>query len=124
MPPRRPLREISGNRPINHELTPNQRAEIVGAAKCGVGYADIGRILDFAPSTVRYTYELSSQRNVNESISRAGRPSITSERDKRTVVRYARFHPKSTYAQMRTDLQILLSDNTIKRILLPYHLRK
>jgi transposase len=124
MPSRRPLREINGNRPINHELTPNQRAEIVGAAKCGVRITDIGRMLNFTPSTVRYTYELSEQRDTNVSISRAGRPSITSARVKGTVVGYARCYPKSTYRQMRADLEISLSDSTIKRILLPYHLRK
>jgi hypothetical protein len=124
MPQRRPLGEISGNRRDGKELTPIQRAEVVGAAKCGVRYADISRILDIAPITVRRTYELSDQRDLHESLSRAGRPSLTSERDKRAVVRYARFNPKSTYRQMHQDLQISLSDSTIKRILLPYHLRK
>jgi hypothetical protein len=97
MPPRRPLGEINGNRRINYKLTPNQRAEIVGAAKCGVRIADISRILNFAPLTVRYTYELSEQRDTNVSISRAGRPSTISARIKRTVVGYARYNPKSTY---------------------------
>jgi hypothetical protein len=97
MPPRRPLGEINGNRRINYELIPNQRAEIVGAAKCGVRIANIGRILNFAPSTVRYTYELSEQRDINVSISRAGRPFIISVRVKGTVVGYARYNPKSTY---------------------------
>ena len=124
MPPRRPLREISGNRPVNHELTPTERAEIVGAAKCGVIFADIGCVLNFTPSTVRYTYELSEQHSLHESLLHIGRPSITSERGQRAIVQYAYFHPKSTYRQMRADLQILLSDSTIKRILLSYHLCK
>jgi hypothetical protein len=97
MPPRRPLGEINGNRRINHKLTPNQRAEIVGAAKCRVRIADIGRILNFAPLTVRYTYELSEQRDTNVSISRTGRPSIISARVKGTVIGYARYYLKSTY---------------------------
>jgi hypothetical protein len=97
MPPRRLLGEINGNRRINYELIPNQRAEIVGAAKCGVRIADINRIFNFAPLTVRYTYELSEQRDTNVSISRAGRPSIISARVKRIFVGYARYNPKSTY---------------------------
>jgi DNA-directed RNA polymerase specialized sigma24 family protein len=52
MPQRRPLGEISGNRRDGKELTPIQRAEVVGAAKRGVRYADISRILDIAPTTV------------------------------------------------------------------------
>lgn len=40
------------------------------------------------------------------------------------IIRYARIHPKSTYAEMRQNLQLLLSYSTIKRILLPYHIRK
>jgi hypothetical protein len=97
MPLRQPLGEINGNRRINYELTPNQRAEIVGAAKCGVRIANIGRILNFAPLTVRYTYELSEQRDTNVSISRTGRPSIISARVKGTVIGYARYNLKSTY---------------------------
>jgi hypothetical protein len=97
MPPRRPLGEINGNRRINYKLIPNQRAEIVGAAKYEVRIADISRILNFAPSTVRYTYELSEQRDINVSISRTGRPSIISAKVKGTVIGYARYNLKSTY---------------------------
>lgn len=124
MPQRRPLRELSGNRRDGNELISIQRAEVDGVAKCGVSYANVSRMLGFAPSTVRRTYDLSTQQNLHESLLRAGRPSITSKRDRRTVIRYARFNPKATYAQLRIDLQILLSDSTIKRILLPFHLRK
>jgi hypothetical protein len=34
--PRCPLGEISGNIPEQKELTPYERAQIIGAAKCGV----------------------------------------------------------------------------------------
>jgi hypothetical protein len=97
MPPRRPLGEINGNRRINYKLTPNQRAEIVRAAKYGVRIADISRILNFAPLTVRYTYELSEHRDTNVSISRAGRPSIISVRVKGIIIGYTYYYLKSTY---------------------------
>jgi hypothetical protein len=56
---RRPLGEINSNRRINYKLTPNQRAEIVGVAKYKMRIADINRILNFTPLTVRYIYKLS-----------------------------------------------------------------
>jgi hypothetical protein len=81
-------------------------------------------MLNFAPSTVRYTYKLSEQRTTNQSIARTGRPYIITARVKGTVVNYARSYPKSIYQETRVDLEISLSDSTIKRILLLYHLRK
>ena len=86
MPPQRPLCEISGNRPVNHELTSTERAEIVGAAKCEVKFTDIGRILNFMSLTVWYIYELSEQHSLHKLLLHIDRPSITSERGQRVIV--------------------------------------
>jgi hypothetical protein len=55
MPRRGPLQEISGNRPVGHELTINDRAQIFGAVKCGIKLAEAARALDSTPSTVKTT---------------------------------------------------------------------
>jgi hypothetical protein len=55
IPQRRPLGEISGNRPVGHELTVNDRSQIVSAVKCSVRIADAARAFDFRPSTVKTT---------------------------------------------------------------------
>jgi IS30 family transposase len=124
MPTRRPLCEISGNRPVGHELTVNERAQIVGAVKCGVRIADTARALDFTPSTVKTTVRRDSIRTANEALPRTGRPKKASNRDIRAIVRYVRINPKNTYRKIRQELQLSFSSRTIKRILEPFHIRK
>jgi transposase len=124
MPQRRPLSEISGNRPEGHELTVNDRAQIIGAIKCGVSIADAARTLDFPPSTVKTTIRRDSVRSANATLPRSGRPSKASARDIRTIIRYVRINPKHTYRQIRQELQLSFSSRTVKRIIEPFHIRK
>lgn len=120
---RRPLGEISGNRPVGHE-TVNDRAQIVGAVKCGVRIAGAARAFGFTPSTVKTPVRRNSVRHANEALPRSGRPIKATERDVRTIIRYVRINPKRTYRQIKTQLRISLSASTIKRILAPFHIRK
>ena len=82
----RPLREISGNRPVGHQLTTNERAQIVSAVKCGVRMADVARTLDFTPQTVRTTIQRDSMRHANEALPRSGRPKKATERDIHIII--------------------------------------
>lgn len=118
------LREISVNRPAGHELSVNQRAQIVGAVKCGVSIAETARALNFKPSTVKTTVRRDTERHANETLPRSGRPKKATDRDIRMIVRYARLNPKHTYRQIRKSLATMLSKNTIKRILEPFNIRK
>ena len=52
---RLPLGEISGNIKHRKELTPYERAEIIGAAKCGVNPSAISARLSLSRRTVRST---------------------------------------------------------------------
>jgi IS30 family transposase len=124
MPRRGPLQEISGNRPIDHELKINDRAQIVGAVKCGIKLAETARALDFTPSTVKTTVRRNSIRHANEALPRSGRSKKASARDIRAIIRYVRINPKNTYRKIRQELQISFSSRTIKRILEPFHIRK
>jgi hypothetical protein len=123
MAQRRPLGEISGNRPAGHELTVNDRAQIVGAIKCGARPCEVSRTLDFTPNPIFTTVQRDSIRQDNHSLPRSGRPKKATDRDIRTIVRYVRVNPKHTYRQIRQSLRILLSTSTIKRILAPFHIR-
>ena len=57
MAQRRALSEICDNRTKRHELTVNQRAQIVDVVKCGVVIAKVNKILNFNPTTVITTVE-------------------------------------------------------------------
>ena len=65
MPPiRTPLGQISGNsRPKGHELTPIQRAKIVGAAEYGVSLAQIAAQSSLPDSTICYTIQQDTERS-------------------------------------------------------------
>ena len=86
MAQRRPLGEISGNRPKGHELTVNERAQIVGAIKCGVKIVDVSKTLNFNPTTVIATVQRDSIRQTNKSLPRSGRPKKADDRDIYTIV--------------------------------------
>ena len=124
MPQRPALREISANRPAGHELSVNQRAQIVGAVKCGSKIADTARALNFLPSTVRITVLRDAVRHDNKTQPRNGRPKKATDRDICIIIRYVRINLKHTYRQIRKSLATMLSKNTIKRILEPFNIRK
>jgi Transposase len=124
MAQRRPLGEISGNKPIGHELTVNDRAQIVGAIKCGARSCEVRNTLQFTRQTISTTVQRESVRQDNQSLPRSGRPKKTTDRDVRTIVRYVQINPKHTYRQIRQSLRILLSASTIKRILASFSIRK
>ena len=81
MAQRRTLGEISGNRPVGHQLTVNDRAQIVGAIKCGVSLGEVSRTLNFAPLTVTTTAQRDSIRQGNKALPRSGQPKKTTNRD-------------------------------------------
>ena len=82
----RPLREISGNRPVGHQLTTNERAQIVSAVKCGVRMADVARTLDFTPQTVQTIIQRDSMRHINEALSQSDCPKKATERNIYTII--------------------------------------
>lgn len=115
--PRVILGEINDNRGCQCEYTPNARGQIEVQAKLDTNFHEIGRRLKVHPDTVRYTIKQAPKRDTGHSLPRSGRPRKWDDRDKRTIIRYARISPKSTYQQMRDALQLILSNDTIFRIL-------
>jgi transposase len=117
MPQRRILGEIDGNVPVRRELTVNQRTLIVGAKDGGESIREIAERLQIPVSTVKTTLLRQRTRINNESKPRAGRPSKWTARDRSTILRYVRRHPKSTYAQLRAAVLNPPSRRALHRIL-------
>jgi hypothetical protein len=88
MPQRRPLGEISGNRPVGHELTVNDCAQIVSAVKYSVRIADVTRAFNFTPLIVKTTVRRNSVRHANKALLRSSRPKKATERDIYIIIRY------------------------------------
>lgn len=121
---RKALSTIDGNRRRGQELSPNLRGEITGAVKAGLSNGEAGKLFQIDRETVRKTVQLQPIREKGHSLSRIGRPKKATVYDIRAILRYVRAFPKNTYTQIRTETQIQLSTSTIKRILIPYHIRK
>jgi IS30 family transposase len=124
MPPRRPLEESNANVRVRKELTPQKRAQIVGAAACGTGIREIARCLGIPPTTVSTTLQRDSQRIDHQSVPGRGGRCKTNVRDRARIVDYVRANPKHTYAQIRENVAPTLSSRTIARILKPFGIGK
>ena len=88
MAQRQPLREIQPNRRDRRTLTPNKRAEIVGAVNCGVSYAKISREHDIDRSVVRKLYKRTLNININYNSLRASRYLKYSSREQTQVLAF------------------------------------
>jgi DDE superfamily endonuclease/Transposase len=77
----------------------------------------IADTLNLAPSTVQYTIDKSTLRNKGNTLTRKGRPKKYTNRDRRQIVNFVRINPKSTYEDIRQNLHIYLSRDTLGRIL-------
>ena len=106
------------------ELTPYQRGQICGMRAQGASYSEISKDLGIPRSTVRSTIDREPPRQQGATKPRPGRPLITNERDKRAILRYIKQRPKATYAQVRSETGIDISDSTLKRILRKCNLKR
>ena len=119
---RHPLREISGNIPKRRELTPYERGQVIGAAKCGVKPNAISTELSLSRWTVRTTLSREPLRKDGASQPQSGRPRTYSERDERLLLRVVHQFPKFTYAQLRAFTGLKLCTSTLKSILRRHHI--
>jgi hypothetical protein len=124
MPQRRPLGEIDGNHRIRKELKPIKRAQIVGAATCGLTISQIAKGLEIPSRTVQTTLRRDLLRKNHESLSGRGKRPKSSPRDIVRIVEYVRAHPKQTYNEIRANVALTFSRSTLQRILKPYHITK
>jgi hypothetical protein len=118
MPPiRAPLGQISSNIRRGPELTPIQRAKIIGAVEHSISPAEVVATYRLLDSTVRSIIQLDLERNECESKPRIGRLKKYTPYNKRIILQYVRNNPKHTYAQVKKGCNLKISHTTIKAIL-------
>src|SRR5436190_24183846 len=117
MAQRTPLAPLDLNRIKNKELSPYLRGSIQTWAAIGLGTAEIARKTFLTPETVKSTLSRNPQRHEGITLSRSGRPSKLSRRDRRTLLRYVRKNPKLIYEQVLADLGLPVCLKTVYRIL-------
>src|SRR5438876_5342764 len=97
MAQRTPLAPLDLNRIRHQELSPWLRGSIQTWAVTGLGAAEIARKTFLTPTTIKSTLLRNSQRHEGTTLSRSGRPSKFSRRDRRTLLRYIHKNLKLTY---------------------------
>lgn len=118
MPPiRTPLGHISQNRQPYAQLSPTQRAEIVGASKVGATPAQCARTFGVDKETARLTILKAKLRVDHESIPKKARKKSYSDHEERRIVRHCRLFPKDTYADVIRACNVSCKKTTIKKIL-------
>jgi transposase len=124
MPQRTPLRPISSNIIPNKELSPYQRAIIIGRAQAGQKPSQIGKELNIPRDTVKYTLQKDPIRNEAQSIPRSGRPRKLSLRDERAILRILRKNPKITWRELLKESNLNVSKSTYYRMLKRHNIKK
>jgi transposase len=114
---RQPLGQISGNVSNRKQLTPIERAEIIGASKCGVRPGKIAKDLLVPRTTVYTTIDRAPQRDNHKTRVRSGRPREYTRYRKRILLRVVRQFPKYTYKQLWAFSGLKMHDSTMRRIL-------
>ena len=76
MPQRMPLAPCDGNRGINKELRPTERAQINMARVLGLTHEQIGALTFLKPATVSSTLRRNPQRTDFQSLLRPDRPPV------------------------------------------------
>jgi transposase len=125
MPQKRaPLGSISDNRKPNTQLSSYLRGRIIQAFYDGWSRAKIARAFELPWSTVNDQIRLESSRLDSEVKPRPGRPPILQARLKRRLIRFINLNPFASYKRIRRELYIRASDQTIRRCLHQYGVRK
>ena len=124
MPQRAPLTPISSNIIPNKELSPYQRAIIIGRSQAGQKPSQIGKELHIPRDIVKYTIHKNDSRNEAHSITRPGRPRKLSLRDERAILRILRLNPKITWRQLLKESNTHASKSTYYRMLKLHHIKK
>jgi transposase len=123
MPPRTPLGPRNANARVQKkikgpgsELSPHKRSVIEGLHKAGCFISHIVEIEKTPPSMVRNTIRNLNTRPTGHSLPRPGRPPTLSRVEKHSIIHFIRTKPKTTYFEVRQELQLDCSLRTIGRI--------
>jgi len=122
MPARKPLAVIPINRTYNTKLSLYTRGQIIAQAKLGRPYAKIAKDLKTPIQTVATTIRRAPLRLDSISQPRPGAPSKTDARTRRRILYIVKKDPRASYAKIREETDVTLSNSTIYRILQSFHM--
>jgi hypothetical protein len=101
----------------SNDLTTDLRGQIVGRSHAGQSNLQIQRGLKIPESTIQDTLNHFPERINNQSKKETGRYRIGTALDVRNILQLVQATPKIKYKQIRKQLDITFSNDTLKRIL-------
>jgi len=129
--PRTPLAPKSANARVlkkpktsRKELSPHKCAIIKGMHLASTPNCEISRLTKTPESTVRATLKLLPARPKGRSRPRSGRPPKLNKVTKRNIIRFVRENVKATYAQVKLELSLDCSEQTIATVVKKMGIKK
>jgi transposase len=103
--------------PRSKELSMELKGQIIGMANSGKSARQIGSELGIADTTISYVLRRFRMTGSNENMSRSGRPSILTERDKNHLERTAKLNRFTSLRQIINQVPINASVDTARKAL-------
>ena len=94
-----PLRQISGNRQLRSETTPQERAVASAVRHCGNTWRRAAQAVNKPKSTIRQIVK-QKEGTTFENKARTGRPTCLTDRQKRTILRKIGIDCKIDYKEL------------------------
>jgi hypothetical protein len=124
MPPRRALGENFRDQTRKKEISPAMGGIIIGKCSEGAAYAKIYRDTGITVSTTKDTVNKATSRLYQQSLKRAGRPQITTDRVERRILKTAPKEPTREWKFVLNDINEQFSKSTVYRVLRKHHIAK
>jgi len=117
MAPRKALYEISPNRQRGKDLNAFERGQIKAHHAHRLTHPQIARLMNKSPNTISTSILEEKTRRDGITKPRPGAPQKTTARDRRRILYVVKKSPDATYAKIRAETGINISNSTIHRIL-------
>ena len=122
MPKRSPLTPISANKTPRRELSTFTKGQISGLARSGLARAgliptEIHHQLNVPRTTIQRFLQREQTVPSGENRSRCDRPPVVTPRAVRSVLRYVRINPKTSWNQVKTALGLKICRQTFNKVL-------
>lgn len=117
MTTRRPLALISSNYAPRSELSNEDKSRLLGRRLAGQSFDEIAIQEQLPKSTVTTAVSRARSRDTVQNKRRSGQPKKYSIQGERRILRYARLHPKWTYADLKSNIGLAFHQTTYRSIL-------
>ena len=117
MPPRRALTELTNGQKRGKELNKYQRGKIEAHHEHRLSNGGIGKLIGKGRDTVAKSILRNPGRNAGISKPRSSAPLKTTARDRRRILFAVKRDPRISYAKIRSQNGLTVSNSTIYRIL-------